>query len=156
MDLGQRADLAREPEPRLELLEPRWIVGQPRANTDRHDLGLRRLPLTTLLGADGRRVLDAFRELGQEQVGILGPRRHREVVEGLTEMAVLGQEGFEVGQESCRVRMRHELGRGHVAPPEPFREVGGRGHQRGQRLELPFHVMELMDATADEAERLPG
>ena len=82
VDLGQRADPAREPEQRLEAVEPLGVVGQPRAG---------RRPARTSASAasrsrrssapTGRRVLDPLGELGQEQVRVLGPRRHGEVVE---------------------------------------------------------------------------
>ena len=96
-----------------------------------------------LLGEAGRalhgrfdRVIDPLGDLGEEHPGLLGPGRECEVVEALTEVAVLSQEATQLGDErlapgSGANSSNDGAGRERIACHE---RGGGRG-QLGQASE---------------------
>ena len=94
VDLGQRPDLPRVAE---QLLEPRQALRVVRQRESR-TLAARASAcaarsLATRLRVDRHRVLDPLGDLGEQQARLLDPRRQRQVVVHLAEMAVFGKEG---------------------------------------------------------------
>ena len=157
VDLGQRPDPARVAEQLLEAREPLWIVRQREPRTPRgQDLGLCRQVLAPRLGVDRHRVLDPLGELGQEQVG-------SSTQDGRARSSYIWP------RWPCSARKASQGV--HEAPPRPgaprapsrvTRRAGGRGRSTAivaaasaaSASSPPLDVVELVDAPADQPERL--